>query len=83
MPRIRRLARPEAIDMAHLAEPVTIKRYANRRLYDPHAGRYLSLEDLTDMIEDEEDFVICDAHNGEDITRSILQQIIRGRAKHG
>ncbi len=82
MPRTRRLGRPEAIDMAYLAEPVTIKRYANRRLYHP-AGRYMSLDGLTGMVDDDEDFVILDMPSGEDITRSILQQIIPGRAKHG
>ena len=82
MPRTRRLGRPEAIDMAYLAEPVTIKRYANRRLYHP-AGRYMSLDDLAGMVDDDEDFVILDMQSGEDITRSILQQIIPGRAKHG
>jgi hypothetical protein len=82
MPRTRRLGRPEAIDMAHLAEPVTIKRYANQRLYHP-AGRYVSLGDLAEMAEDGEDFIIRDAHSGEDITRLILQQIIVGRTNHG
>jgi PHB/PHA accumulation regulator DNA-binding domain len=82
MPRIRRLGRPEAIDMAHLAEPVTIKRYANRRFYHP-AGRYVTLADLARMVEDDANSVILDAQSGEHITRSILQQIILGRAKHG
>jgi len=82
MPRIRRLARPEAIDMAHLAEPVTIKRYANRRFYHP-AGRYVSLDDIASMAEDDEDFVVRDAQSGEDITRLTLQQIITGRRNHG
>ena len=80
MPSTRRLGRPEAIDMAYLAEPVTIKRYANRRLYHP-AGRYVTLGDPADMAG--EDFIIRDARSGEDLTRSILQQIILGRAKHG
>ncbi len=82
MPRTRRLGRPETIDMAYLAEPVTINRCANRQLDHP-AGRYMSLDGLTGMVDDDEDFVILDITSGEDITRSILQQIIPGRAKHG
>jgi polyhydroxyalkanoate synthesis repressor PhaR len=62
-------------------QPITIKRYANTRLYHPGAGRYVTLEDLADMVEDEEDFVVTDAASGEDITRSLLQQIVR--ARHG
>ena len=65
------------------AEPVTIKRYPNRRLYRPAAGRYVTLEDLAVMVEDDEDFVVYDAKTGADITRSILKQIIFERAQHG
>ena len=68
--------------MAHLAEPVTIKRYAHRRLYAPAAGRYVTVEDLANMVEDEKAFVVRDAATGEDITPSILKQIIE-RANHG
>jgi polyhydroxyalkanoate synthesis repressor PhaR len=69
--------------MAHLAAPVTIKRYAYQRLYAPAAGRYVTLKDLAGMVEDEEAFVVRDAATGEDITPSILQQIIIERARHG
>jgi polyhydroxyalkanoate synthesis repressor PhaR len=65
------------------AEPVTIKQYPNRRLYRPAAGRYVTLEDLAFMVEDEEDFVVYEAKTGEDVTPSILKQIIFERAKHG
>ena len=65
------------------AEPVTIKRYANRRLYRPAAGRYVTLEDLAVMVEDDEDFVVYDAKTGADVTPSILKQIIFERAHHG
>jgi hypothetical protein len=71
------------IDMTHLAEPVVIKRYANRRLYLPAAGRYVTLDDIAGMVEDEEGFVVRDAQTGEDITPSILKQIIFERATHG
>jgi polyhydroxyalkanoate synthesis repressor PhaR len=63
--------------------PVLIKRYAGRRLYQPAAGRYLTLDDLAVMVEDEEDFAVLEAGSGIDITPSILQQIIRKRAPHG
>jgi polyhydroxyalkanoate synthesis repressor PhaR len=69
--------------MAHLAAPVTIKRYAHQRLYAPAAGRYVTVEDLASMVEDEAAFVVHDAASGEDITPSILKQIIIERARHG
>ena len=69
--------------MAHLAEPVTIKRYANRRLYASCRGRYVTLDDLADMVEDERGLHRPRRASGEDITRSILKQIIVERAHHG
>jgi polyhydroxyalkanoate synthesis repressor PhaR len=69
--------------MAHLAAPVTIKRYAHQRPYAPAAGRYVTLEDLAGMVEDEKAFVVHDAASGEDITPSILKQIIIERTPHG
>jgi polyhydroxyalkanoate synthesis repressor PhaR len=64
-------------------EPVTIKCYANQRLYNPVAGGYVTLEDLALMIEDEEEFVVREAATGADITGAILRQIIFERARHG
>ncbi len=69
--------------MGHLVPPVTIKRYAHQRLYAPAAGRYVTPDDLAGMVEDEEFFVVHDAASGEDITPSILKQIIIERARHG
>jgi polyhydroxyalkanoate synthesis repressor PhaR len=69
--------------MAKPGEPVTIKQYPNRRLYNPGAGGYVTLEDLALMVEDDEDFVVYEAKTGEDVTRSILRQIIFERANHG
>ncbi len=63
--------------------PVLIKRYAGSRLYHTAAGRYVTLDDLADMVEDEEDFAVREAPSGEDITPSILKLIIRKRALHG
>src|SRR5262249_44938916 len=58
------------------AEPVTIKKYANRRLYNTGTSTYVTLEDLAAMVKSGEDFVVYDAKTGEDITRSVLTQII-------
>ena len=57
-------------------EPVTIKKYANRRLYNTGTSSYVTLEDLATMVKAGEDFVVFDAKSGEDITRSVLAQII-------
>src|ERR1700691_4350264 len=58
------------------AEPVTIKKYANRRLYNTGTSTYVTLEDLAGMVKNGEDFVVFDAKTGEEITRSVLTQII-------
>jgi polyhydroxyalkanoate synthesis repressor PhaR len=57
-------------------EPVTIKKYANRRLYNTGTSTYVTLEDLASMVKGGQDFVVYDAKTGEDITRSVLAQII-------
>jgi polyhydroxyalkanoate synthesis repressor PhaR len=62
--------------MADEKEPVTIKKYANRRLYNTGTSTYVTLEDLAAMVKKGEDFVVYDAKTGEDITRSVLAQII-------
>jgi polyhydroxyalkanoate synthesis repressor PhaR len=59
-----------------MAEPITIKKYANRRLYNTGTSSYVTLEDLASMVKAGEDFVVFDAKTGEDITRSVLAQII-------
>ena len=56
--------------------PVTIKKYANRRLYNTGTSTYVTLEDLATMVKSGEDFAVFDAKSGEDITRSVLTQII-------
>tara|TARA_R110001606_G_C15154708_1_gene626222 strand:+ start:147 stop:752 length:606 start_codon:yes stop_codon:yes gene_type:complete len=56
--------------------PVTIKKYANRRLYNTATSSYVTLEYLCQMVKDDVDFVVYDAKSGEDITRSVLTQII-------
>src|ERR1051326_7858266 len=62
--------------MAKSEEPVTIKKYANRRLYNTGTSTYVTLEDLAALVKSGEDFVVYDAKTGEDITRSVLTQII-------
>jgi polyhydroxyalkanoate synthesis repressor PhaR len=57
-------------------QPITIKKYANRRLYNTGTSAYVTLEDLADMVKKGEDFVVFDAKSGEEITRSVLTQII-------
>jgi polyhydroxyalkanoate synthesis repressor PhaR len=57
-------------------EPVTIKKYANRRLYNTGTSTYVTLEDLATMVKAGEDFVVYDAKTSDDITRSVLAQII-------
>jgi polyhydroxyalkanoate synthesis repressor PhaR len=76
-------AQTPRVAMAKSAQPVAIKQYANRRLYNPGEGRYLALTEIAAMVEAEEEFVVYDAQTGEDITRSVLKKIIIERANHG
>jgi polyhydroxyalkanoate synthesis repressor PhaR len=62
--------------MASDKEPTVIKKYANRRLYHTGTSSYVTLEDLAGLVRNGEDFVVYDAKSGEDITRSVLAQII-------
>ena len=67
------------------AAPVVVKKYANRRLYNTESSSYITLDTLADMVRHGRDFVVYDARSGEDITRSVLTQIIveeesKGRA---
>ncbi len=57
-------------------EPVTIKKYANRRLYNTATSSYVTLDHLAQMVKKGVDFVVYDAKTGDDITRSVLTQII-------
>jgi polyhydroxyalkanoate synthesis repressor PhaR len=58
------------------ASPVVVKKYANRRLYNTEASTYVTLDDLAKMVREGRDFVVYDAKSGDDITRSVLTQII-------
>jgi polyhydroxyalkanoate synthesis repressor PhaR len=63
------------MDMANTV-PTTIKKYANRRLYNTASSAYVTLADLAKMVKSGEDFVVFDAKSNEDITRSVLTQIL-------
>ncbi|MCW8834752.1 MAG: polyhydroxyalkanoate synthesis repressor PhaR [Rhodospirillales bacterium] len=56
--------------------PITIKKYANRRLYNKATSTYVTLDHLAQMVKEGVDFVVYDAKSGDDITRSVLTQII-------
>ncbi|MFQ5625485.1 MAG: polyhydroxyalkanoate synthesis repressor PhaR [Methyloligellaceae bacterium] len=58
------------------SEPVTIKKYANRRLYNTDTSSYVTLDDLAEMVKSERDFSVHDAKTGEDLTHAVLTQII-------
>jgi len=67
---------PEKATTEAATAPVTIKKYANRRLYNTATSSYVTLEHLCQMVKDGVDFVVFDAKTSEDITRQILTQII-------
>ena len=62
--------------MAKSTGKVTIKKYANRRLYDTESSRYITLDRLAQMVREGREFEVVDAKSGEDITRQVLTQII-------
>jgi polyhydroxyalkanoate synthesis repressor PhaR len=57
-------------------EPVVIKKYANRRLYNTETSTYVTLDDLAAMVKSGRDFVVFDAKTGDDLTHAVLTQII-------
>ncbi|HEY1433590.1 MAG TPA: polyhydroxyalkanoate synthesis repressor PhaR [Stellaceae bacterium] len=70
-------------DNSHGAKPVVVKKYANRRLYNTATSSYVTLDDLAKLIKEGGDFVASDAKTGEDITRSVLTQIIVEQEQKG
>jgi len=62
--------------MAKSSDKVTIKKYANRRLYDTESSSYITLDRLAEMVREGREFEVVDAKSGEDITRQVLTQII-------
>jgi polyhydroxyalkanoate synthesis repressor PhaR len=75
MPAHRRGAAPDAAE-AGSGDARVLKKYPNRRLYDTRASSYITLADVKAMVLKAEDFEVRDAKTGEDLTRSILLQII-------
>jgi polyhydroxyalkanoate synthesis repressor PhaR len=70
-------------DSPNGAKPVVVKKYANRRLYNTATSSYVTLDDLAKMIKEGGNFVAQDAKTGEDITRSVLTQIIVEQEQKG
>jgi polyhydroxyalkanoate synthesis repressor PhaR len=64
-------------------ETVVIKKYANRRLYNTAASSYVTLDHLSEMVREGTDFIVLDAKTGDDITRSVLTQIIFEQESRG
>jgi len=67
----------------HMAQTRIIKKYPNRRLYDTDISSYITLEDVRQLIVDNEPFEVRDAKTSEDITRSVLLQIIADQEQDG
>ena len=66
-----------------MSEPRVIKKYPNRRLYDTVESRYITLADIRRLVTDKVDFVVVDKKTQEDITRSILLQVISEQEHEG
>jgi len=64
-------------------EPIVIKKYANRRLYNTDTSSYVTLDDLCEMVKEGSEFIVYDAKSGEDLTRQILTQIIFEQESRG
>jgi len=64
-------------------DPVIIKKYANRRLYNTESSSYITLEHLAGMVREKREFKVVDAKSGEDITHSVLTQIIMEEEARG
>lgn len=60
-----------------------IKKYPNRRLYDTEESRYITLADVRELVLRKVDFTVIDKKSGDDITRSILLQVISEQEQHG
>ena len=65
------------------SQPIIIKKYANRRLYNTRSSSYITLDDLARMTREGTDFQVLDAKTGSDITHAILTQIIMEEETHG
>jgi polyhydroxyalkanoate synthesis repressor PhaR len=66
-----------------MAPPRIIKKYPNRRLYDSVESRYVTLQDIRRLVVNREEFVVVDKTSNEDVTRTVLLQIIADQEQHG
>jgi len=64
------------VTQSEAADTIIIKKYANRRLYDTSASRYVTLDHLRELVKQGKNFKVQDAKSGEDLTRGVLAQII-------
>jgi len=64
-------------------DPIIIKKYANRRLYDTESSSYITLERLAELVRQKREFKVVDAKSGDDITRQVLAQIIMDEESRG
>lgn len=69
-------ASDKIVEKSDRKEPVVVKKYANRRLYNTETSTYVTLDDLASMVKAARDFVVYDAKTGDDLTHSVLTQII-------
>jgi polyhydroxyalkanoate synthesis repressor PhaR len=77
------MSETEQTGAAGNGDKVVIKKYANRRLYNTRSSAYVTLEHLSEMVKEGVDFVVYDAKTNEDITRSVLTQIIFDEENRG
>ncbi|MXW01012.1 MAG: pesticin [Holophagales bacterium] len=64
-----------------MTDPIVIKKYENRRLYDTHSSRYVNLDGVAELVRGGRDIQVVDSKTGEDVTRHVLTQIIVDGAK--
>ena len=74
---------PDNIKTEASGEPIIIKKYANRRLYNTGSSSYITLEHLAQLTREGRDFKVLDARSGEDITHNVLTQIIMEEETRG
>jgi len=77
------MTKPTSEQPGASGKPVVVKKYANRRLYNTATSSYVTLDDLAKLIKEGGDFVVYDAKTGEDLTRSVLTQIIVEQEQKG
>src|SRR5436190_13978658 len=74
-PALRKVQQPIVRDPS-MSEPRTIKKYPNRRLYDTVESRYITLADIRRLVVEKVEFLVIDKKTQDDITRTILLQVI-------